>query len=641
MFNIIKMKTYSLLLIIILFLLPTKVANSQAQENWLPGDEFVAIQKQSRNAVESYSDLLNDIIADTQSGSIGFYFTTGDPLRIFQDESVPVCNEINPKTKTFLTTDIKSYLNYWFTYVNGKEKNGDEKIVVSFKNIYVSPVFLDQRVAFTKVYFQKSITYKNTTEVLNEYAIIRSTLEAGGWLSLISGIDLLEDKVKIDENSITKELLSARSDLGVLTEIIKPDSTIITYQNFNKYITPTYSRTIFANKYTSIYYYDQNLYQCVVKDYKVSLKKDSISVISPGIETYFNTSGFNIHNTQTGFQSRLTGEKNLEVDFSGCFAFRMNNETATIKTNHQTVVKSSPDSDQIDFTDASKSLMSLYYSNSNLEVKYDSYQMNFHLTAGKIILNYKNYLKKKTIYASNTKLSNMELISVSGDLKINDFYIDKNEVTIADFKTFVEETGYITEIEKRGWSYIVDGNFKPGRKYKPSGDEGLSTSLGLEKGYSVSWKCDEFGKLVNMQSQDTNRPVIHVNYYDALHYCNWAGKQLPSRDEMLYAANEIINGENFVNYVMFANTSGGKINRVRQKLETNSHIWDVLGNVYEWCSDSVCEQEQKTKCLQKHVFGGYWNSQPEELKINYEKEVASYGSSLIGFRGVIRKIESD
>ena len=611
-----------------------------AQENWLPHDEYISIQQQSLDAIESYGELLNDIVAEAQSGGISLYYYEGDLQQIFQDGSVPVSNDINPKAKTFLPTDIKSYLNYWFTHVDGKMKKG-EVISVEFQNVYVSPVFIENKIAFSKVYFEKHITSNGNTVKLNEYAIIRSAQQANEWRSLISGIDLLEDKVKLDENSTTKELQSVRSDLGVLTETIKQDSTIISYKNFSLDITPAYSRTNFADKYNSVYYYDQNLYQCVINDYKVSLKKDSISVFSPGVETYFNSSGFNIHNSQTGFHSKLTGEKNLTIEFPGCYPFIMNEETVTITNNNHIVIKSSPNSDHIDFANASENLISMHYSDQMLEVNYSDYQMGFLLTEDEINLNYRNYTKDKTIYASNTKLVNMELISIKGEFSINDFYIDKNEVSLAEFKRFVEEAGYVTEVEKRGWSYIVDGNFKSSRKYSPSGDKGLSNSLDLEKGFGVNWKCNEFGEMLHLQSQDTNRPVVHVSYYDALHYCNWAGKQLPSRDEMLYAAGSLISNGDLNNYVMYANTSGGKINRVKQKLETNEHIWDILGNVYEWCNDWMCDDKNNTMCLQKHVFGGYWYSQSEELKINREKEVASHGSGLIGFRGVIRNTDTD
>ena len=429
------------------------------------------------------------------------------------------------------------------------------------------------------------ITYNSKVDILNKFAIVRSIYTENGWLSLISGIDLLDEEIMIDEYSTTKELLSVRNELGMLTESIKKDSTIISYNNFKQFITPEYSRTNFSDIYNSSYYYDENLYQCAINDYKVLLKKDSISVISPEVESVFHTSGFDVLNISTGFHATLEGEKKLEINSSGCFHFIMDESIATITNDNSIILQSSPENDRLDFTQTFENIKSLNCDDFDFEVLYKNYQINFLLKEDKLNLKYKDFTEQKTIISSNTSLHNMEHIRVDDGAGINDFYIDKNEVTVADYNKFINESGYITEVEKRGWSYIVESSFKSDRKYSQSNDEGISKYLKLEKGYGVNWKCDEFGKPLHMTSQDTNRPVIHINYYDALRYCKWAGKQLPVGDEMFYAAKELINSNNFNNYVMCASTSGGKINKVRQKLEDKNHIWDILGNVYEWCSD--------------------------------------------------------
>lgn len=633
------MKISTKFLMLILFGLTGINHQSTAQEQWISSDEYISIQQQSINNIESYGDLLDNIITETQDGKINQYFEPHNPKQIFQDTRVLVTNEINPKSNTFPSVEIQNYLNYWFSHAKNKASGQTNKITVLVKNIFISPVFLENNIAFTKVYFEKHITYNDKTDILNEFAIIRSTYQGDSWLSLISGIGMLDEKVKISDSCTVKEMPSVRNDLGKLTETILNDSTIISYNNFKKFITPFYSRTNVANKYTSVYYYDNNLYQCAINAYKVLLQKDSISIINPEIEAVFHQSGFNIKNKNTGFQSQLTGEKNLEISLPGCFPFVMKNETAFISNNKHVELQSSHENDKIDFSQASNYLKNLSYNNFAVDINYSNYQLEFLLKEDRINIKYRDFAKEKTIYTSNTRLYNMELINVGSETTINDFYIDKNEVTVADYNKFVAETGYITEVEKRGWSYIVETNFSSDRKYSPSGDEGLSNYLKLEKGHGVNWKCNEFGKPLYMISQDTNRPVIHISYHDALQYCKWAGKQLPYREEMLFAAKELINGGNFDNYVMFSSTSGGKINKVRQKLETDTHIWDILGNVYEWCSDWVCNEKENQNCLKKHIFGGYWDAHPEELKTNQESEVASAGSSLIGFRGVIRKVE--
>ena len=397
---------------LLLFALSLCFNQSKAQEKWLTSQEYNSIQKQSINAIELLGDLLDNIVFETQYGGINEYYEPNNPQQIFQDGSVLVTNEINPKSKTFLSVSIKSYLNYWYTNVNNKTKSNDNEVKVEFVNIFVSPVFLENKIAFSKVYFQKLITYNSKVDILNKFAIVRSIYTENGWLSLISGIDLLDEEIMIDEYSTTKELLSVRNELGMLTESIKKDSTIISYNNFKQFITPEYSRTNFSDIYNSSYYYDENLYQCAINDYKVLLKKDSISVISPEVESVFHTSGFDVLNISTGFHATLEGEKKLEINSSGCFHFIMDESIATITNDNSIILQSSPENDRLDFTQTFENIKSLNCDDFDFEVLYKNYQINFLLKEDKLNLKYKDFTEQKTIISSNTSLHNMEHIRV-------------------------------------------------------------------------------------------------------------------------------------------------------------------------------------------------------------------------------------
>jgi len=172
------------------------------------------------------------------------------------------------------------------------------------------------------------------------------------------------------------------------------------------------------------------------------------------------------------------------------------------------------------------------------------------------------------------------------EVKIYPFYIDKTPVTVAQFRIFIEATGFETEAEKFGDSGVFNlekqtWELLPGASWrKPFGPSGPDA--------------------------EDNHPVTHVSWNDAVTYAEWAGKRLPTEAEWEYAARSGKNsGKKFswgnevsVNGEYFANTWQGEINAPETEDgylftspvgvfgENEAGLTDMGGNVWQWCADT-------------------------------------------------------
>lgn len=245
---------------------------------------------------------------------------------------------------------------------------------------------------------------------------------------------------------------------------------------------------------------------------------------------------------------------------------------------------------------------------------------------------------------------------------VDAFWMDEHEVTNAQFRNFVEATGYLTTAEKiPDWEELKK-QLPPGTP-KPDESQLVAASLVFTpptqavdlNDYSqwwswvagASWKHPQ-GPGSDINGKD-NFPVVHISWDDAMAYCKWKGKRLPTEAEWEYAArggkqnaiypwgNEHIStGKAKANSWEgnFPNSNTKKdgfanIAPVKSYAPNGFQLYDMAGNVWEWCADwyrnDYYEQSKKTAGI-KNPQGPTDSFDPEEP---YTPKKVSRGGSFM------------
>jgi formylglycine-generating enzyme required for sulfatase activity len=108
--------------------------------------------------------------------------------------------------------------------------------------------------------------------------------------------------------------------------------------------------------------------------------------------------------------------------------------------------------------------------------------------------------------------------------------MDRAAVTNARFAEFVEATGYVTDAERYGWSFV----FNEGPLTYPPPKDRVVGAEWWSRASGASWKAPqgEGSTLAGLM----DHPVVHVSFNDALAFAKWAGGDLPSEAEWEHAA---------------------------------------------------------------------------------------------------------
>ena len=117
-------------------------------------------------------------------------------------------------------------------------------------------------------------------------------------------------------------------------------------------------------------------------------------------------------------------------------------------------------------------------------------------------------------------------------VEVRDFFLDAAAVTNAEFRAFRRETGYKTEAEIFGWSFVLELYATEEAQAKTNQTVRDATHWLVVRG--ASWR-QPLGPPSGIKAR-LDYPVVHVSFNDARAYCKWLNKRLPTETEWEYGA---------------------------------------------------------------------------------------------------------
>jgi len=184
---------------------------------------------------------------------------------------------------------------------------------------------------------------------------------------------------------------------------------------------------------------------------------------------------------------------------------------------------------------------------------------------------------------------------------VEPFQISSTTVTNRMFAAFVSRTGYRTTAEREGWSFVFAGLLPDAFP----ATRGVAQAPWWRQVFGARWDQPE-GPGSSIDDR-LDHPVVHVSHADAEAFCRWSGTRLPNEREWEFAARGgldgarypwgddlIVEGRHMCNIwqgdfpILNTLDDGWLGTAPARSFHPNGYgLYNMVGNVWEWCADPV------------------------------------------------------